>query len=117
MTATLSFDKFNNIVGGELRGSNHTSHAVDPSTREELWEIPIASKQDVDDAVGAARKAFLPWRETPFEQRVAAIKAWGEACRPYLKQFGHVVTMEGGKPVCVFTCYAFDRREKIGTDS
>jgi len=99
MSDDLSFSKFYNIVDGELCSSNTISRAVDPATREELWEVPIASEQDVDNAVQAAKLAFKSWRKTPFEERVQSLNAWGDACKPYLKEFGEVIMKENGKPV------------------
>ena len=99
MNKELSFTEFYNIIDGKPSTSKKTCHAVDPANREALWEIPCADEKDVDDAVKAARKAFKPWKNTPFQERVQALKAWGEACRPYLKQFGEVIMKENGKPV------------------
>ncbi|EXJ66789.1 uncharacterized protein A1O5_09984 [Cladophialophora psammophila CBS 110553] len=100
MTPDLSFEKFHNIVAGKPRGSEKTSHTVDPATLENLWEIPVATERDADNAVTAAKDAFKTWKKTPFEERVELLKAWGEACRPYLKQFGELIMKENGKPVC-----------------
>jgi acyl-CoA reductase-like NAD-dependent aldehyde dehydrogenase len=99
MSDDLSFTSFHNIIAGKPRSSNTTNHAVDPATREKLWEIPTATEQDVDDVVQAAKVAFKSWKNTPFEERVKALKAWSEACKPYLKQFGEVIMKENGKPV------------------
>lgn len=95
----LSFTSFHNIIDGKPRGSDVTHHSIDPATRESLWEIPSATEQDVTDAVAAANKAFKPWKDTPFVERAAMLKAWGNACRPYLKDFGEVIMKENGKPV------------------
>lgn len=99
MSDTISFTTFHNIVDGKPRGSEITHHGIDPATRDRLWDIPTASEQDVNDAVQAANKAFQQWKRTPFQERVQVLKAWGEACRPYLKQFGELIMKENGKPV------------------
>ncbi|EXJ87184.1 hypothetical protein A1O3_04143 [Capronia epimyces CBS 606.96] len=93
-----SFTSFHNIVAGKPRGSEKTSYTVDPATLENLWEIPVATEQDVHDAVTAAKDAFKSWKKTPFDERLRLLKAWGDACRPYLKQFGEVIMKENGKP-------------------
>jgi delta 1-pyrroline-5-carboxylate dehydrogenase len=100
MAEDFSFTSFHNIVAGKQRGSEKTTHTVDPATLENLWEIPIATELDVEDAVTAAKNAFRTWKKTPFEERVELLKVWGDACRPYLKQFGEVIVKENGKPVC-----------------
>lgn len=65
----LSFDTFHNIIDGKQRGSDSTHNGIDPTTGEKLWDVPIASQKDVNDAVAAATRAFPSWSKTPFEER------------------------------------------------
>jgi acyl-CoA reductase-like NAD-dependent aldehyde dehydrogenase len=99
MSDIITFTSFHNIIDGEPRDSETTHHGVNPATRDPLWDAPTATEQDVNDAVHAADKAFQTWKETPFRERVQVLKAWGEACRPYLKEFGELIMKENGKPV------------------
>ena len=58
------------LVGGELVDSKETFEDECPSTGEVLTEVPIASPEQVDDAVAAAREASEAWREVDvFERR------------------------------------------------
>ncbi|KAK5459695.1 hypothetical protein LTS15_003824 [Exophiala xenobiotica] len=93
-----SFTSFHNIVAGKPRRSEKVSQTVNPATLEKLWVIPVATEQDVEDAVTAAKNAFQTWKNTSFEERVELLKLWGDACRPYLKQFGEIIMKENGKP-------------------
>jgi delta 1-pyrroline-5-carboxylate dehydrogenase len=63
--STLDFETFYNIIDGKQRGSDKIHHGINPATGQELWDVPIASQQDLDDAVAAAKKAFPAWRDTP----------------------------------------------------
>lgn len=98
-----SFTSFHNIVAGKPRRSEKASQTVNPATLEKLWVIPVATEQDVEDAVTAAKDAFQTWKNRSFEERVELLKLWGDACRPYLKQFGEIIMKENGKPVCSIT--------------
>ena len=100
MSDNLSFDVYHNIIDGKPCGSFTTNHAINPATREKLWEIPVATEHDVEAAVQAAARAFQSWKSTPFDERVRMLRAWGDAGRLYLQQFGEVVMKENGKPVC-----------------
>ncbi len=60
----------NQYIGGQWRhGRGGRFERVDPYTREPWAVYSIASADDVDDAVAAARAAFPAWRRTPAYQR------------------------------------------------
>ncbi|OBT84038.1 hypothetical protein VE02_09044 [Pseudogymnoascus sp. 03VT05] len=94
----VEFDKYFNVVAGELRDSKTKSHGIDPSTKSELWPVPVATDKDVEDAVAAANKAFVTWSETPFEERHKMIKEYQRAYELYLDEFTDVLMKEAGKP-------------------
>ena len=66
------------FVGGEWvdASSGESQAIVSPATGEALAEVPKASADDVDRAVGAARKAFEEtWSDsTPSERQRALLK-------------------------------------------
>ena len=99
MTAsTLSFDKFYNIIDGKQRGSKEIHHGVNPATGEELWEVPIASEADLNDAVAGAKKAFPAWRDTPLEKRKELLIKFAELFGSHHDQFTELLCKESGKP-------------------
>jgi len=98
MAPAVSFDTFHNIVNGQLRGSAKSYHGLDPTTGDKLWDAPVASKQDVDDAVVAARKAFGPWSKTPFEERVKTLRKFADAVKVHLDDIAELILKENGKP-------------------
>ncbi|RLA51161.1 MAG: aldehyde dehydrogenase family protein, partial [Gammaproteobacteria bacterium] len=51
------------------------SHLVNPATEEVFAKVPMALPEDVDKAVRAARRAFIPWSQTPAVERKAYIDA------------------------------------------
>ncbi|KAL2814352.1 Aldehyde/histidinol dehydrogenase [Aspergillus cavernicola] len=99
MTAPrLTFATFSNIINGEPRCSNKTTFSVDPSTERRLWDVPVATTQDVEDAVQSANDAFKAWSTTPFEQRVSKIAQWKQLYEQYIEEFTQLLMAECGKP-------------------
>ena len=58
-------------INGQWQRSNTTEYqeVKNPATGEMLGKVPIATREDVDDAVQAALRAFPGWRRTPPEDR------------------------------------------------
>ncbi|OCK78285.1 aldehyde dehydrogenase [Lepidopterella palustris CBS 459.81] len=98
MAPPVSFTTFYNVVNGENRGSKQSYHGVNPSTGEDLWDVPVATKQDLEDAVKAARTAFKSWSKKPFDERVELLLKICHAYEPYEKQMGDLLVKENGKP-------------------
>lgn len=94
----INFTTFYNIVAGEKRGSKSVHNGVNPVTSEKLWDVPIASQQDVDDAVIASRKAYRSWSNTPIEKRKEHINAFVELYSRYHDEFTDLLCAETGKP-------------------
>jgi acyl-CoA reductase-like NAD-dependent aldehyde dehydrogenase len=99
-TSNIVFDTFYNIVGGEQRSSKNVHHGVNPTTGEENWPCPIASRQDLDDAVDAANKAFTTWSQTTVEKRKELIQKLMELYTDYEQELIDLLVKETGKPVC-----------------
>ena len=68
------------LVSGALRGSAETIPVINPATGASLADAPMASHQDLEDAVSAAKKAGPAWaRDEPLRRdtlkRMAAVVA------------------------------------------
>lgn len=60
-------------INGEWISSTGTevSWVINPATEEKIGEVAVGTKEDIDKAVAAAKKAFLNWSRTPVEKRIA----------------------------------------------
>jgi len=96
--SSLDFEKFYNVVNGENRGSNEIHHGINPSTGQELWDVPIASTQDLNDAVAAAKKAFPSWKATPTEKRKELLGQLIALFQQHEDDFVSLLCKESGKP-------------------
>lgn len=95
----LDFTTFSNVINGKLVGASKTRHAINPATKKASWEVPIASPQDVDEAVAAARTAFKTWSKTSVEERKAALNGLAAELEKYTAEFAKLLVIEQGKPV------------------
>ncbi|KAI1609559.1 Aldehyde/histidinol dehydrogenase [Exophiala viscosa] len=95
---TISFDTFANIVNGQSRSSKTTYHGVDPTTKQPNWEAPVASAEDVEDAVAAVNKAFEQWKTTTWEFRSARMVRFKEIFEAYKSEMVDLLIKETGKP-------------------
>lgn len=96
-TSSIQFDKFYNIVDGKQRGGDQIHNAINPRTREKLWDIPIATEKDVDDAVKAADRAFRDWRLTPIEHRQKLMQEYIALWKEHHNEMTELLMAENGK--------------------
>lgn len=98
-TATISFDTFSNIVNGKPRSDAKDYHqGINPADGEKLWRVPVATQQDVDDAVEAAQKAFESWSQEKIEKRKDLLQQYQELYLSYKDEFTTLLCKETGKP-------------------
>ncbi|OCK85579.1 aldehyde dehydrogenase [Lepidopterella palustris CBS 459.81] len=96
--STLDFGVFYNIVDGKKRTGIDVHHGVNPVTGDELWDCPIGTQQDVDDAVTAAKKAFPAWSATPLEKRKEMLRKFSDLFSAHSEEFTTLLCKESGKP-------------------
>ena len=77
-----------------------TSDAViDPSTGEQIADIPRTSEGDLDKAVTQAREAFDSWRRTTPADRAAALFALADLVEADRDALGELESRNVGKPL------------------
>ncbi|KAJ4292682.1 hypothetical protein N0V90_009345 [Kalmusia sp. IMI 367209] len=94
----VDFDKFYNIVDGKQRGSDNIHHGINPTTGQKLWDVPIGSEKDLNDAVASAKKAFPAWRDTPVEKRKETLLKVCDLITQYEDELVTLLCKETGKP-------------------
>jgi acyl-CoA reductase-like NAD-dependent aldehyde dehydrogenase len=92
--------KFKMWIGGEFVNSDSgkTFATRNPATGEEISEVPLADKSDVDKAVAAARKAFAAWSKKAQAERSEIIMRIAAAVREHMDELVKLETMEHGSP-------------------
>ncbi|GAA0301852.1 succinylglutamate-semialdehyde dehydrogenase [Psychrosphaera haliotis] len=88
------------FINGEwLAGEGHLIGSLNPATDELLWESLTATAEQVDQAVLAAREAFLPWADKTVEERLVIIKRFAELLGEYKEPIALAIAKETGKPL------------------
>ena len=100
-TATQQDVRDKLFIGGEWvdpQGSERIE-VINPTTEEAIGEIPEASPQDVDRAVGAARDAFERWSRTSQEQRADFLRAIAAGLDERADEVAATISAELGMPL------------------
>ncbi|MCJ1470985.1 hypothetical protein MMC07_009633 [Pseudocyphellaria aurata] len=93
----LDFTTFRNVIDGKLTTTAGTRQSVNPATGEPNPPVPLSTRQDLDDAVAAARKAQRVWAKTSFEERRTKLQAYLDAFETYRDDFVKLLIKEQGK--------------------
>ncbi|MDP3762408.1 MAG: NAD-dependent succinate-semialdehyde dehydrogenase [Ramlibacter sp.] len=95
-----SFAQLGHYIHGEWRkGASRTMQVLDPATGRPIGEIPVATPQDLEDALRSSSEGFRKWRDTAPAQRCAIILAAAQLMRQRRAHIAMVMTMEQGKPI------------------
>jgi len=94
----VSFTEFHNVINGKLRDSEITYHGINPATTERLWPAPVATEDDLDDAVKAAHDKFYSWAKTSIENRKRLVGQWAKSVKTHEEEFANLLIYESGKP-------------------
>ncbi|KIW70269.1 hypothetical protein PV04_02553 [Phialophora macrospora] len=95
---TIDFNSFSNIVAGAPRSSKQKYHGIDPTTKQPNWDVPVATSEDIEEAVAAANKAYADWKTTTWEYRTERIARFKDAIEAYQEELIDLLLKETGKP-------------------
>jgi acyl-CoA reductase-like NAD-dependent aldehyde dehydrogenase len=98
----ISFKTFHNVIDGQLKDAQTSYTGYNPITEDRLWETPIATKQDLDDSVVAANRAFSSWKRTTWAERSHLLTDYAEKIAYYAAEIVDLLFLETGKPVRYF---------------
>jgi aldehyde dehydrogenase (NAD+) len=94
-------DTYGLYIGGEFvePASGDYFKTINPATEEVLSAIPIAGQQDIDRAVGAARKASEAWSALAPADRSKFMFWIARAMQERSRELAVLESMNGGKPI------------------
>ncbi|RLA31474.1 MAG: aldehyde dehydrogenase [Gammaproteobacteria bacterium] len=90
---------FGLIINGEKIATTESFGVINPATEEIVGQCPIATKDQLDDAVNAAAEAFKSWSKVSDEDRAAACGKIAEAIGKHAEELATLLTQEQGKPL------------------
>jgi succinate-semialdehyde dehydrogenase/glutarate-semialdehyde dehydrogenase len=89
------------LIDGQWRpcGSGETIPVLNPATEEVIGSLPVASKADLDEALAAVQRSFLPWAQRTPAARTSIMRAAADLIRQRADSIAAVMTLEQGKDV------------------
>jgi betaine-aldehyde dehydrogenase len=102
MTATAT--TLQNFVDGAFvdTAEGQTEPIINPANAEVIAHAPLSDAQDVDKAVGAARRAFEGWSNTTPGERAAALLKLADAIEEHADEITELESANAGKPINAF---------------
>jgi malonate-semialdehyde dehydrogenase (acetylating) / methylmalonate-semialdehyde dehydrogenase len=88
-----------NLIDGNWVGSNsqQTLEVPNPATNELLAKVPISNKEDVNQAVLAAKKAFQLWKNVPVPKRARILFKYHHLITENHEELARLIVLENGK--------------------
>ena len=90
---------FSLVIDGALEQSSEHLDVINPALGAVFARCPAATRNHLDRAVGAARKAFPAWRAHSFAERAALITQFTQLLRARQHELAELLTREQGKPL------------------
>src|SRR5580704_2620355 len=86
-------------IGGEFVTTAGRLPTVNPATGGVLAEAPLATEREVNDAVGAARRAFPGWRAVPPTRRARLLWDLADRLEQHADELATIEVLDNGKPL------------------
>jgi betaine-aldehyde dehydrogenase len=79
-----------------------TEPVLNPATGEAIAEAPLSTKEDVDRAVAAAKRAWPGWAATTPAERALALIRLADAIEENADELAELEALNAGKPLAAF---------------
>jgi len=86
-------------IGGRFRESKATTvdQIPNPATGETIASLPYSTRDEINEAVAAAKKAFPAWSDTPVPDRAQVMFRFKALYDEHFEELSALVTQENGK--------------------
>ena len=94
-------NRYQLFIGGQWRDASDGEFFTTkcPANGEKLAECAQAAKEDVDDAVREAWKAFETWKKVPTSERAAILNKIADIIDANTEHLAMVESLDNGKPI------------------
>ena len=94
-------DTYHLFINGEFRKPKSGKYfdTINPATNTVIATVSEAGKQDVDDAMKAAEKAFPAWSKLDGKERGKYIFRIARMIQERSREFAVIESLDGGKPI------------------
>jgi acyl-CoA reductase-like NAD-dependent aldehyde dehydrogenase len=87
------------VINGKVVEKEETVPLISPGSGKTVERISKGTKDDVKEAVEAARASFEAWSETPLNKRSAVLLKAAALLRERGEDFALTLASEAGKPI------------------
>ncbi|GGK60230.1 aldehyde dehydrogenase family protein [Amphritea balenae] len=93
-------NEFSLIINGEkVAGSAGSFDVINPATEAVVTTAPLASVEQLDNAVDSANTAFKTWQHSSDEERSTAMHRIADRIEANADELAEIIVMEQGKPM------------------
>lgn len=85
------------LIGGQWRDSAQRQDVLNPATETPVGSVPLASAEDLQDALQAAKEGLRVWRSTSPVARGQVLTRAAELLRSRVDAIAHALVLEQGK--------------------
>ena len=97
MDFSKRFDVCTNFINGNFEKAVKTMDVFDPSTGEKITKVHLSTKEDVDVAVKAAKKAYPSWSNSTIRVRTQFLYKFRELVYEHKQALVDAIVLENGK--------------------
>lgn len=84
-------------IDGQRVYSAETAEAINPATEQPICAFPLATREHLEQAVAAARHAFVAWARTPLSERQQMVSRLADLIEQRQEDFVKLLITEQGK--------------------
>ncbi len=97
--AKISVKTLKNYINGEwvASKSGKSEEVFNPATGEVIAYVPVSTKEEVDEAVKAAKKAFETWKNIAVPKRARMMFKYQQLLVDHSDELAELITVENGK--------------------
>lgn len=94
-------EKMKNYINGTWveSKSSETIEVYNPATKEIIAEVPLSTKEDLNQAASAAHAAFEDWQATAVPKRARILFKFQQLLMDNKQELAEIITKENGKSV------------------
>ncbi|MDR7343597.1 succinate-semialdehyde dehydrogenase/glutarate-semialdehyde dehydrogenase [Pantoea alhagi] len=87
------------LINGQWQTLSETFEVLNPATGEVIARVAKGGKQETEQAIAAAERAFPAWRALTAKQRSEILYRWYQLIIEHKSWLGQLMTAEQGKPL------------------
>ncbi|MGA7874092.1 MAG: CoA-acylating methylmalonate-semialdehyde dehydrogenase [Desulfoferrobacter sp.] len=101
MSEKIEFTRVRNFIDGEWVEETGVKYVplFNPSTGEQIGEVPLSSKETSTAAVESSQKAYESWRQLSVSKRMSYLFALREAMRAHLEELAVAIAVDQAKHI------------------